>query len=68
LKGPVQDFINGVVELKNAVVDFCAGVVGLFAQAKPMLNPSVDGKKEFSGEEFVKGDLFTKAFLAPADE
>jgi hypothetical protein len=68
LKCPVQDVVGGVVKLENVVVDFCAGVVGLFAQSKPILNPSVDGKKEFSGEEFIKGNFIAEAFLLLADE
>ncbi len=31
LKGLVQDFVDGVVKSENMVVDFCAGMVGLFA-------------------------------------
>ncbi len=30
MKGPVQDFVDGVLKLENAVVDFCVRVVGLF--------------------------------------
>ncbi len=68
MKGLVQDFIDGVIKLENPVVDFCMGVVGLFARSKPMLNPSVNGKKEFSSKEFIKGNLIAEAFLVLADE
>jgi hypothetical protein len=54
--------------LENAVVDFCAGVVGLFAQSKPKLNPSVNGENEFSSEEFIEGNLIVEACLVLADK
>jgi hypothetical protein len=31
LKGPIQYFINGIIKLEDADVDFCTGVVSLFA-------------------------------------
>jgi hypothetical protein len=54
LEVPVQDFVNGVIKLENVVVDFYAGVVGLFTHLKPMLNPFVDGKMELSGKKLSR--------------
>jgi hypothetical protein len=68
LKGPVQDFVDGVVKLENPVVDFCAGVVGLLARSKPTVNPSVDSKNEFSSKELVESNSIAEAFLVPADK
>ncbi len=50
MKGPIQDFNNGIVELEDVVVELCTGVVGLFAGAKPMLDPSVDGKRNLAAK------------------
>jgi hypothetical protein len=33
-----------------------------------MLDPSVDDKKEFIREEFIKGNSIAEAILVPADE
>ncbi len=62
MKGPIQDFVDDVVILENAILDFCAGVIGVFARSKPMLNPSVNGKKEISGKEFVEDNSIAVAF------
>jgi hypothetical protein len=68
LKGLVQDFIDGIDKLEDLVIDFCMGAVGFFPQAKPTLDPSVDGKKEFSRVEFIEGNLIAEVVLVLADK